>query len=284
MAAPTEEAPSAVDSPEAESGGQVRNENSSYVIAALDKGLVLLGHLAENPNSGVSEIATRTGSTKSQVFRLLHTLERRGFVHKDPETRNYYLGHSCLYVGERARKQSSLVAVADSVMSRLARETEENVNLVVRENSRSVVIAMKESPQPLRLYAEVGREGPLHAGGSSMVLLAYAPQEVADEVLSRELERFTPNTETRPEHVRRRLEEIRKAGFHVAFEDLDKGAFSIAAPVRDHRNEVIAAVSIAGPLSRLNPAIQEAHVERVVHAAKEISRGLGMPSQDHQVA
>lgn len=263
-----------------ESGAQVSNGNPSYVIAALDKGLMLLGHLAEHPNSGVSEIAARTGSTKSQVFRLLHTLERRGFVHKHPETRNYYLGHSCLYLGERARRQSSLVAIADGVLEQLARETQENVNLVVREDLKSVVVALKESQQPLRLYAEIGREGPLHAGGSSMVLLAHAPEAVVAEILSGELERFTPNTEVDPERLRRGMAAIRDAGFHVALEDLDKGAFSIAAPVRDHRSEVVAAVSIAGPLSRLTPATQEAHVERVVHAAREISRGLGMPSQE----
>ena len=260
------------------------SDQSSYVIAALDKGLVLLNHLAEYPNSGVSEIAARTGSTKSQIFRLLYTLERRGYVHKDPESRSYYLGHSCLLLGDRARTQSSLVAIADGVMEWLVRETQENVNLVVRENARTVVVALKESEQPLRLYAEVGREGPLHAGGSSMVLLAFAPEQTIEEVLAMELASFTPNTETDPGRIRGTLAQIREAGFHVALEDLDKGAFSIAAPVRDHRREVVAAISIAGPLSRLTPTAQEAHVRRVVKAAEEISRGLGMPWQDQQVA
>jgi len=265
-------------------GDVVSDRNPSYVIAALDKGLILLNHLAENPNCGVSEIASRTGSTKSQIFRLLYTLERRGFVHKDPETRNYYLGHSCLYLGERARTQSSLVAVADGVMERLALETQENVHLVVREDTRSVVVALKESPQPLRLYAEIGRKGPLHAGGSSMVLLAHAPERIVEEVLSGELVSFTPNTETRPQRIRRTLAKIRESDFHVALEDLDKGAFSIAAPVRDHRSEVVAALSIAGPVSRLTRAVEEEHVERVMQAAREISRGLGMPTQDQRVA
>ena len=267
-----------------ERGTKVSEENPSYVIAALDKGLLLLSHLAEHPNSGVSEIAARTGSTKSQVFRLLHTLTRRGFVHKDPETRNYNLGHACLYLGERARKQSSLVAIADGVMEWLVRETQENVHLVVRVNARSVVVALKESKQPLRLYAEVGREGPLHAGGSSMVLLAHAPEAVVDEVLAGELVAFTPNTETRPEHVRRTLMKIRRSGFHVALEDLDDGAFSIAAPVRDHGGQVVAAVSVAGPVSRLTTTTERTHVELVLRAAQEISRGLGLPVREEQIA
>ncbi len=251
------------------------DDHPSYVIAALDKGLFLLSYLADNPNSGVSEIASRTGSTKSQIFRLLYTLERRGFVHKDPATRNYFLGATCLFLGERARAQSSLVTVAEATMERLVSETGENVHLVVRENAKSVVVALKESQQPLRLYAEVGREGPLHAGGSSMVLLAHAPSHILEAILERPLEAFTARTETRPDAVLRTLAQIRSSGYHVALEDLDEGAFSIAAPVRDHAGAVVAALSIAGPLARLTPATQRRHVERVMRAAGEISRGLG---------
>lgn len=255
----------------------VSDQNPSYVVAALDKGLLLLGYLADNPNSGVSEIAARTGSTKSQVFRLLYTLERRGLVHKDSATRNYSLGHACLFLGERARSQSSLVAVAEPVMAQLVVEARENVHLVVREGHRSVVVALKESPQPLRLYAEIGREGPLHAGGSSMVLLAHAPARFIEEVLAEPLQAYTERTETRPEAIRETLGVIRRAGHHVALEDLDQGAFSIAAPVHDHKGDVVAALSIAGPVSRLTAASRKAHVDRVTKAASEISRGLGSP-------
>lgn len=262
----------------------VSDQNPSYVVAALDKGLFLLGYLADNPNSGVSEIAAKTGSTKSQVFRLLYTLERRGFVHKDPATRNYYLGHTCLFLGERVRSQSSLVAVAEPVMARLVAETRENVHLVVRDGHKSVVVALKESPQPLRLYAEIGREGPLHAGGSSMVLLAHAPAPIIEDVLSGPLPAYTGRTETRPDAIRKTLESIRRTGHHVALEDLDPGAFSIAAPVRDHNGDVVAALSIAGPVSRLTASVREAHAERVRHAANEISRGLGSPDASRSAA
>ncbi|MEJ2665644.1 MAG: IclR family transcriptional regulator [Deinococcales bacterium] len=251
--------------------------NPTYVVAALDKGLTLLRHLADYPNSGVSDIAARTGSTKSQVFRLLYTLERQGFVHKDPVSRNYALGHTCLFLGEHVRSRSSLVSVAEPVMARLVAETQENVHLVVREGLNSVVLALEESHQPVRLYAQVGREGPLHAGGSSMELLAHAPESVVDDVLAGPLTAFTDRTETRPEAVRRTLRNIRAAGHHVALGDLDEGAFSIAAPIRDHRGTVVAALSIAGPLSRLTPSIQANHVLRVTGAAEHVSVGLGAP-------
>jgi IclR family KDG regulon transcriptional repressor len=69
--------------------------------------------------------------------------------------------------------------------------------------------------------------------------------------------------------------QIGKNGYHIVFGDLDEGAYSIAAPIRDHSGEVIAAVSIAGPISRLDKSRQQSHIENVIRAASEISMRLG---------
>ena len=63
-----------------------------YTVAAVDKALDILEHLAEAGEIGVTDLAQRTGSTKSQIFRLLYTLEQRGFVRKDADSRIYALG------------------------------------------------------------------------------------------------------------------------------------------------------------------------------------------------
>ena len=76
---------------------------SSYTVSAVDRALTLLEVLAERPHVGVTELAERTGNTKSLVFRLLYTLERRGYVRKDPATRTYSLGHRPLSLADRAR-------------------------------------------------------------------------------------------------------------------------------------------------------------------------------------
>lgn len=254
----------------------------SYVVAAVDKALLLLEFLADNPGSGVTEIASQTGGTKSQAFRLLCTLEQRGFVSKDAETRNYRLGYRNLFLGDRTRHQNGLIRVARPVMDNLAEDSMENVHLVVREGLGSVVVALRESPQPLRLYAQVGRRGPLHAGGASSVLLAYAPSDVQDAVCREDLRVFTPATVTEPALLRDVLQRIREQGYAVSMEDVDEGAFSIAAPIRDHEGEVVAAMSVAGPVTRLTEALKQAHIVRVRGAAAIVSRGLGW--RDAEVA
>lgn len=246
-----------------------------YVVAALDRSMQLLEQLALNPDIGISEIAKRTGSTKTQAFRLLHTLELRGYVRKDPNTRTYALGYRLLYLAEHINRQTVLIRTAQPHMRELATFTGENVHLLVREGLYSVCIALEESEQPVRLYAAIGRLGPLHAGGGSTVLLAYAPNEVQDEILSGSLTAYTPNTLTDPEKLRGLLAHIRRQGYHLAKEDVDLGAYSVATPIRDHSAKVIAALSVAGPRSRLNARTQQQHTQGVVETASTISRELG---------
>ena len=247
----------------------------SYTVASVNKALDILEHLAVNGETGVTELADRTQSTKSQVFRLLYTLEQRGFVHKDPLSRRYRLGYRNLYIGDQTKGQLDIVRLSQPLLEELADISGENAHLVTREGYRSVCVALSESSQPLRLYAQVGRRGPLHAGGASKVLLAYAPAEVRNEVLTGDLEIFTPSTITDPQRLENIISEIKKTGLHVSQDDLDAGAFSIGTPVHDHSGEVTAALSVAGPVSRLGP-VRRAELSELVKAyGEKISETLG---------
>jgi IclR family KDG regulon transcriptional repressor len=256
----------------------------TYTVSSLDRALTILEVLANHPNSGVSELAQLTGSTKSQAFRLLYTLEQRGYVRKDPARRTYTLGYRVLYLGDKTRQQTNLVEVADPILDELSRACQENVHLIVREGDDSVCVALRESSQPLRLYAQVGRRGPLHAGGGSTVLLAHAPDEVLQPLLDSDLEVFTAKTETNPEELRKVLERIRAQGYHEAQDDLDEGAYSIAAPIRDHQGQVVAALSVAGPVSRLTTKRRSDHRRLAVEYADKVSSALGWQRQESPAA
>jgi len=223
-----------------------------YTLSSLSAGLVLLETIADHPDAGLTELAQLNNLTKSQAFRLLYTLEEHGFIIKNPTTRSYRLGYRPIYIGERAKDQTSLIARAQPFLDELSGISQENVHLICREGLASVCIALSHSPLPLRLYAQVGRLGPLHAGGGSKVLLAFAPESVREAVLSQPLERYTEATITEPDRLRTVLADIERDGFHVALSDVDANAFSVSAPIRDHNNAVVAALSIAGPSYRLN--------------------------------
>ena len=254
--------------------GDTAADGGRYTVTVVDRTLTVLEALADRPDVGVTDLANQLGLTKSLVFRLLHTLEARGFVAKDPDRSTYTLGYRLLYLGARTEQQKRLLAVANPVLDDLCRAADENINLLVREGLSCLCAATRESSHPVRLFAQVGRRGPLHAGGASVVLLAYAPEAVRKAVLAGPLPAFTDHTITDPMLLSAVLDRVRGTGIHVVRDDLDLGAFSIAAPIRDASRQVVAAVSVAGPTGRLSDDRQARHVDLVTDAAREISNRL----------
>ncbi len=246
-----------------------------YTVAAVDRALKLLETVAENPDIGLTDLARLSGTTKTLAFRMASTLEGRGYLLKDPTTRCYTLGYKPLHLSERMQHQSPLLRVAEPFLDDLAQRTAENVSLTVREENYTVCIALRHSPQPIRLYAEVGRRAPLHVGGGPKLLLAYAPPEVQAAVLEGKLERFTPETIIDPKRLGAVLRRIREQGYNISHGDLDPGAFSVAAPLRDHAERVIASISVAGPQSRLTEDLEKLYLRMLLDVAEEISTRLG---------
>jgi IclR family KDG regulon transcriptional repressor len=250
--------------------------HKDYTIAAVDRALLVLEALAEHPRQGVTALAKRLGLTKTIVFRLLATLEARGFVVREGEPPAYSLGYRMGVLGERAGQQNILLAAARPVMERLRDDTAENVNLIVREGQQSLVLATLAGRHAIRIFALAGRFGPLHAGGGSMLLLAWAPHSVRNAVVSGPLERYTADTVTDPVALWDRLEAIRAQDYNIAVNDLDEGAFSVAAPIRNTRGDVVAAISVAGAVGRLDDERRVRYLDLVKAAAREISGKLGI--------
>lgn len=247
-----------------------------YTISALEAGLHVLSIVGRHPGLKVPQLAEHAGMTRSKTYRILQTLAGLGYVWFD-EDHAVRLGSAALILGQHAHEQYSLTHAARPILDHLAGETGENIHLVVREGAHSLVIDVRTSPHPVRMFARVGRIGPLHAGGSSKVLLAYAPQDVLRSILQAPLERFTEHTITDAGILERELGRIRDEGAHVAISDLEEDTFSVAAPIMDHRGQVAASFSVAGPLMRLSEEKQDLYLQLVRQASRELSRSLGAP-------
>jgi DNA-binding IclR family transcriptional regulator len=256
------------------------NGTNDYKIAAVDRALLVLEALADKPGQGVTQLSKSLGLTKSIVFRLLQTLEDRGFVFRDPDQAVYSLGYRIGVLGERVGRDGSLLFAARPVMDALRDRTSENVNLVVREGLRSLVLATRSGHHSIRLFAQAGRHGPLHAGGGSLCLLAHSDASIVDAVLANPLEAFTAYTITDRDKLRQTLARIRANGYNVALNDLDEGAFSVAAPIVGANGEVIACISVAGAMVRLDEERRDSYIKAAIEAAGEISSKLSLHRSD----
>jgi len=256
------------------SSKRLQTAEPEYGITALESALQVLEAVGEHPGLKARQLAELTGLTKSKVFRIIRTLESLGYVTLDADHASV-LGRSAYLLGKRAEQQWSLSRAATPVLDELAALTMENVHLVVREGLHSLVVDVRISPQPIRMYAQVGRIGPLHAGGTPKVLLAYAPEEVVQEVLHSNLDQFTGTTVSNADDLQDILRRIRADGYHLAVSDLEEDTFSIAAPVFNHQGTVIAALSVAGPVMRLDAGKRREFISLVVGAARQLSQALG---------
>jgi IclR family KDG regulon transcriptional repressor len=249
-------------------------ESRDYSIAAVDRALDLLEALARTGPAPLATLADAAGCTRTAGFRLLRTLQARGFAIQDEARGLWRLGARWSALGRAAAEQGALAAVAMPVLASLGKASNENVYLRVRDGMESETVAIFQTDPSLRVYTEVGKRLPLHAG-SSRVLLAHAPEAVQTQVLTQRLPRYTPATRTDPAWIAADLQRIRGRGYLVTSDEVVPGAVSVTAPVRDAAGQIVAALSIGAPSLRMRPPRPRAMVSAVMEAAENLSRALG---------
>jgi DNA-binding IclR family transcriptional regulator len=224
---------------------------------------------------GVSAVARELGLSKAVVHRILQTLVDRGLVVSRPSTRGYSLGPSAAALGARALRESQLRAVAMPVLRDLQRQTGETTTISALVAGGRVYLDQVESPLEIKMTVEVGRRFPLHAGSSSICMLAFLPAVEQESVLGAELTPLTDRTIVDPAALRDRLAEIRRRGVAESDGERQAGAASVAAPVFGLDGTVLGAVSVCGPAARIDEAARDRIVSRIRTAADEVSRRLG---------
>lgn len=246
-------------------------------LKTLSRGLeILLKFDAEHMELGLSELHRMTGLPKSVISRILKTFEDHDFLKQDPMTKKYRLGIRLFELGRLVVDQMNLTKVARPVMEDIARRTEETVLLCVEDEYQQVCIESISSNKRVNLASRPGTRIPLHAGASAKLLLAFMPVERRMHYYeSFGLERFTPHTITDRDELERELEVIRRKGFATTFEERDLGTAGVAAPIVDHRGQVIASLTIVGLKPRFTDSRLPELTECVVAGAQVISSELG---------
>ncbi|MBN8929128.1 MAG: hypothetical protein BGO51_08415 [Rhodospirillales bacterium 69-11] len=245
-----------------------------YNIAAVGRALDLLEALARVGPAPLASLADAAGCTRTAGFRLLRTLQARGFAIQDEARGVWRLGARWSVLGRAAAEQGALAATAMPFLVELGKATGENVYLRVRDGMQSETVAIYQTDPALRLYTEVGKRGPLHAG-SSRLLLAHAPEAVQTQVLAQRLPRFTPATRTDPAWIAADLHRIRTRGYLITSDEVIPGSVSIAAPVRDTSGQVVATLFVGAPSMRMRPPRPRALVTQVLDVANRLSQTLG---------
>jgi DNA-binding IclR family transcriptional regulator len=245
-------------------------------VQSVDRAVSVLEILARRGGAGVSEVALDIGVHKSTAFRLLTALEDRGLVEQAQDRGKYQLGFGILRLAGAVPGRLDLVQRGRPVCEELATDFGETVNIAVIRSHFAVNLDQARGPAAIAAHNWVGQLTPLHATSSGKILLAYLEAEQRKHLLDDAgLKRFTAHTITSRRTLDAQLVAARSDGYAMTFEEYEEGLTAVAAPIRDHTGEVIAAVSVAGPVFRFDRGRIKEIADDLMAGAARISDRMG---------
>lgn len=246
-----------------------------YASPAVERSLDLFEYLSRHGSCSLTDLVAELGFSKSTAYGLLVTLENRGYLRRTAAGR-YQLGLGFIHLGRAVLDRMNVREVSEPFMARLAAETKETIHLGVLSGPTVVQVGKVDSPLAVKLTSYIGQTRPLHSSGLGKALLAFLPDEEREALIRQmSFERKTPRTITQPDVLRKALEEARAQGYAVDDEENTMGVRCVAAPIRDHSRQVVAALSASGPADRLSLSRVPEVARMVIACCQEISRTIG---------
>lgn len=238
---------------------------------SLERALLILDELISGPKR-LGALAEALDVHKSTVLRLIQTLEVHGYVVRHGEVPEFSLGLKVVELSTAVLEELDLRVVAAPHLKLLGRETGETVHLAVLDGADVVYLDKVESTHPVRMYSRVGARAPAYCTGVGKVLLAYTDPANWPRFT---FHRFTPNTIVSVNGLREASAEIRSRGWGADEQEHEESIRCIAAPVFGPTGEIVSAVSVSAPASRLSADVLHAHIPLLLSVTGDITRGLG---------
>jgi DNA-binding IclR family transcriptional regulator len=249
-------------------------------LSSVTTALRLLKAFSEKDDEiGISTLSKRLGIAKSTVHRLAVTLVSEGMLEQDPESGKYRLGIALFGLGALVRRRMNVSTQARPYLFALREKTNETVHLAILDGSEIMYVYNLESSQAIRMRSDLGVRKPAYCTAEGQAILAFQPAETVERIIREGLLPRTPQTITDPTRLMRTLDAIRQRGCAIEDEESEIGMRCIAAPIRNDAGEVVAAVAVAGPASRLSKKTIADFIPHVIESADRISARLGARTQ-----
>lgn len=255
----------------------VRREKSNYIIRSVSHALdVIEQFFGEADELGVTELSKRLKLHKNNIFRLLATLESRGYIEQNKATENYRLGLRSLHLGQAYVSRMGLLRQARPVMEALVKQVRESAYVAVARQGGMVPLDFYEADQAIRVVSTIGETLPLHATAVGKTQLAFATEEEQKARLPENLKRFTSKTVTERAVLLQQLRAAAENGYAVDTGEHLEEVRAVAVPIKDYTGHVVGALAISGPAYRLTAErMQKELAPVVVKAGQDLSGRLG---------
>lgn len=260
MTGPAARSPSETDPPDKPGEG----------VRAVERALEILSAFAPG-DSGLlaADLLKRVALSRATLYRLLHTLERTGYLVSSGEPQRFHLGPAVAQLAHVWSTSIDVAALARPMMLNVWARTSETVALFVPRGEMRLCVAEIPSPQPLSFRRGVGYSERLVRGASGRAILAFTPLTDA------QLHAYAADTSVDVDWTRAQLELTRKRGYAMGHNELIQGAYAVAAPFFDANGSVAGSLGVFGPDVRLTESRVHEFGRYLVEAGGEVSKALG---------
>jgi DNA-binding IclR family transcriptional regulator len=257
----------------------VRREKANYVIQSVSHALDVLEQFNGNVDEiGVTELSKRLKLHKNNVFRLLATLEARGYIEQNKATENYRLGLKCLQLGQTFIHQMGLLLQSRAVLVELSKKTRESAYVAIRKAGAIIPLDFIEPARPVRVVSFLGTVLPTHCTAAGKAYLTFELESTADRNVAEHLERYTDRTITDAKLLREQIVMIGESGYAVERGEFAEGVNAVAVPIRDYTRSLVGTLAVVGPENRMTDDIINTEIApALLKAGNELSKKLGFP-------
>jgi len=246
---------------------RVQSKEASRHVDAVLSALDILDCFQGTSSLTLKEVIDATGLTRSRAMRLIGTLESRGYLAANPDSKTYHPGVKLPVLAKSFEKINQVEILIRPVLKQLALDTGESASLYVLDGIERVVLAHEEGSHPIRYAIQEGQRHLLCRGGAaSKVLLSFGPKDWLEAVSSGQ-----PNETTA---FIKGLEMTRKQGYAISFGENSPDVHSISSPVFNSSHKLVGALAISGPLSRLGTEQIEKLLPLIVASAQHLSQRI----------
>ena len=255
-----------------------RNKHKpNYPVKSLEKALIILRLMIEERQPlSLTEIGKKLNFGKGTVHRILATLRSHQFVRQDPQTLKYGLGFMASEMSKAINAENYIVKIMEPHLKKLSDSCPEAISASILESSEIRYIARFESSEPLRVSIGVGTRFPAHCTATGKVLLSALSTEQLEKLYEGrdDIPTLTKNSIGSFTRLLKELKQIRDQNLALDFGEALVDVNCVARPIRDSKNEIITAISISGPASRMTQQKMLNFAELLQDTSAKISKEL----------
>jgi len=255
----------------------MKREKSEYAVQAVSNAIDILELLGDRDHEmSITDIVTDLGLTRSNVNKLLATLEVLGYVEHNRYTGNFRLGVKTFQISQAYINKLNIIEISIQVLQQLKNDTGESAYISVLRDANVVYLNVIETDLAVRVMPRIGNVGPAYATATGKAQLAYFEPAELEKLYTDDFLKITPNTIKNFDQLKEELELVKKQGYAIDNEEYELGVRCIGAPIKDFMGNVIAGISVSAPSERMKLEYIHEHIAPIVSdAARLLSKKFG---------